>query len=81
LFCRRDQLEDTMDYSKTLEELKHASLFDLYRLSVAINQLLEGPRRLFEIKACLRSGQNISYFDDTENLFRPLLTDSRSLII
>ena len=56
-----------MDYSKILEELKQASLFDLYRLSVAINQLLEDPRRLSEIKKCLRSGQNISYFDDTEN--------------
>ncbi len=59
--------ENSMDYSKILEELKQASLFDLYRLSVAINQLLEDPRRLFEIKKCLRFGQNISYFDDTEN--------------
>ena len=59
--------ENSMDYSKILEELKQASLFDLYRLSVAINQLLEDPRRLSEIKKCLRSGQNISYFDDTEN--------------
>jgi hypothetical protein len=59
--------ENSMDYSKIIEELKQASLFDLYRLSVAINQLLEDPRRLSEIKKCLRSGQNISYFDDTEN--------------
>ena len=59
--------ENSMDYSKIIEELKQASLFDLYRLSVAINQLLEDPRRLSEIKRCLRSGQNISYFDDTEN--------------
>ena len=56
-----------MDYSKIIEELKKSSLFDLYRLSVAINQQLENPRRLSEIKKCLRSGQNISYFDDTEN--------------
>lgn len=59
--------ENSMDYSKIIEELKQASLFDLYRLSVAINQLLEDPRRLSEIKKCLRSGQNISYFDETEN--------------
>jgi hypothetical protein len=59
--------ENSMDYSKTLEDLKQASLFDLYRLSVAINQLLEDPRRLFEIKKRLSSGQKISYFDDTEN--------------
>jgi hypothetical protein len=59
--------ENSMDYSKIIEELKQASLFDLYRLNVAINQLLEDPRRLSEIKKCLRSGQNISYFDETEN--------------
>ena len=59
--------ENSMDYSKILEELKLSSLFDLYRLSVAINQVLEDPRRLSEIKKCLRSGQTISYFDDTEN--------------
>ena len=59
--------EIPMDYSKIIEELEQASLFDLYRLSVAINQLLEDPRRLSEIKKCLRSGKNINYFDDTEN--------------
>ena len=56
-----------MDYSKIIEELKQASLFDLYRLKVAINQQLENPRRLSEIKKSLRSGKIISYFDDTEN--------------
>ena len=56
-----------MDFSKIIEELKQASLFDLYRLSVAINQQLENPRRLSEIKRSLRSGKIISYFDDTEN--------------
>lgn len=56
-----------MDYSKIIEELKQESLFDLYRLSVAINQILENPRRLSEIKKSLRSGQLISYFDETEN--------------
>ena len=54
--------EQSMDFSKIIEELKQASLFDLYRLSVAINQQLENPRR-----RSLRSGKIISYFDDTEN--------------
>jgi len=56
-----------MDYSKIIEELKKASSFDLYRLRVAINQQLENPLRLSEIKKRLRPGQNISYFDETEN--------------
>ena len=56
-----------MDYSKILAELNNASLFDLYRLKVAINQQLENPQRLSEIKKCLTPGQKISYFDEKEN--------------
>jgi hypothetical protein len=56
-----------MDYSNILEELNNASSFDLYRLKVAINQQLENPQRLSEIKKCLKPGQKIRYFDDTEN--------------
>lgn len=56
-----------MDYSKIIEILNKASSFDLYRLKVAINQQLEDPHRLSEIKKCLRPGQKISYFDEAEN--------------
>lgn len=56
-----------MDFSRIIEELKKASSFDLYRLKAAINQQLENPDRLSEIKRSLRPGQNISYFDETEN--------------
>ena len=56
-----------MDYSKILENLKQASLFDLYRLSVAINQQLENPQRIDEIKRRLRPSQIIHYFDQIEN--------------
>ena len=56
-----------MDFSEIIKELKYASMFDLYRLNVAINQLLEDPHRLYEIKQRLRFGQTISYFSDTEN--------------
>jgi hypothetical protein len=56
-----------MDYSKILEELNNASLFDLYRLKVAINHKLENPQQLSAIKKCLKNGQRISYFDNTEN--------------
>ncbi|HFQ81498.1 MAG TPA: hypothetical protein ENK33_09030, partial [Desulfobacterales bacterium] len=56
-----------MDFSRIIEELKKASSFDLYRLKAAINQQLGNPDRLSEIKRSLRPGQNISYFDETEN--------------
>lgn len=56
-----------MDYSKLVEELKQASLFDLHRLRVAITHQLENPQRLEEIKSRLRLGQIITYFDTGEN--------------
>ena len=56
-----------MDYSSIIESLRHASLFDLYRLNVAINQQLENPQRVDEIKRRLNPGQIIRYFDSVEN--------------
>jgi hypothetical protein len=56
-----------MNYLKIIEELNNSSSFDLYRLKVAIDQQLENPRRLSKIKRCLKPGQKISYFDETEN--------------
>ncbi|VEN72681.1 conserved hypothetical protein [Candidatus Desulfarcum epimagneticum] len=56
-----------MDYSKIFQELNKATSFDLYRLKVLIDQQLENPHRLSEIKRRLKPGQKISYFDETEN--------------
>ena len=56
-----------MDYSRIIEELKQASLFDLYRLRVAISHQLENPQRIQEIKCQLKPGQTITYFDGAEN--------------
>jgi hypothetical protein len=56
-----------MDYSKIIENLKQASLFDLYRLSVAIDHQLENPQRIAEVKKHIKPGQTISYFEPTEN--------------
>lgn len=56
-----------MDYSKILEELNSASLFDLYRLQQAIRRSLEDPVRIRKIKGSLKVGQDIEYFDAEEN--------------
>jgi len=56
-----------MDYSTILNELNNASLFELYRLNVAIRQQLEDPIRMSSVKKSLRTGQLIKYFDSTEN--------------
>ena len=57
----------TVDYSRILEELARASLFDLYRLQVAIGHRLDDPRRIQEIKRQLEPGREITYFDDQAN--------------
>jgi hypothetical protein len=56
-----------MDYSHLLEELEQASLFDLYRLHVAIGHQLDDPKRILAIRRQLKPGQEITYFDDREN--------------
>ena len=56
-----------MNYSKILEELNNASLFDLYRLEQAIRRSLEDPVRIKRVKDSLRVGQEIEYFDSEQN--------------
>ena len=56
-----------MDYTTILQELNKASLFDLHRLQSAIYQELINPKRINQIKAQLKIGQSISYFDSQSN--------------
>ncbi len=56
-----------MDYTQILNALRSASLFDLYRLRVAIEQQLDNPERVEHVRAQLRPGMIIHYFDDTAN--------------
>jgi hypothetical protein len=56
-----------MDYTTILQELNKASLFDLHRLQSAIYQELLNPNRIDQIKAQLKIGQSISYFDPQSN--------------
>ena len=56
-----------MDYSNIMAELEGASLFDLYRLSVAIGKELDDPNRIAQIKAMINEGDVITYFEDSQN--------------
>ena len=60
-----------MDYSRIMSELDKASLFDLYRLNVAICRELENPKRIEEVKRMIRKGDTISYFEGSENRLVP----------
>jgi hypothetical protein len=50
-----------------VEELATAPVFELYRLRAAIDQLVQDPARVAKVKACLRPGMTISWFDECKN--------------
>ncbi len=56
-----------MDYSSLIKELDKATSFDLYRLSSAIDRMLEDPVRIADIKQFLHIGQEVEYFDGNAN--------------
>lgn len=56
-----------MDYKKLFAEIKKASLFDLYRISAVINNEIDNPGRIKEIKKRLKPGITISYYEPRWN--------------
>lgn len=56
-----------MDYTFIIDELRSASLFDLFRLRAALSQQLEDPDRIALVRRRLRTGMLISYFDEAQN--------------
>lgn len=56
-----------MNYTDILHEINAASLFDLYRLHVAIGNELDNPKRLVAVKKSLCVGMELSYFHHTDN--------------
>ena len=52
-----------MNFSDLIALLDKASAFDLYRLSHVLNGMIDDPRRLMEVKAKLRLGQCVEFFD------------------
>ncbi|MBF0148053.1 MAG: hypothetical protein HQL84_14680 [Magnetococcales bacterium] len=56
-----------MNYSEILHALQGASLFDLYRLRVGIDGMLDQPERLLPVRRQLHPGMEISYFSGKDN--------------
>ncbi len=57
----------TIDYIEILKALEHASLFDLYRLSVSMRHRMEDPEQLLKIRQSVQEGELVSYFDGQSN--------------
>ena len=56
-----------ISYSDLLKQLETATLFDLYRLSAAIDRLLNDPARIARAKEKIRVGDEIEFFDLSKN--------------
>lgn len=60
-----------MDFSATVAALNRASAFELYRLRAAIDRVLDQPGWMDAVRARLRPGQRIDYFDPQTNRLHP----------
>ncbi len=56
-----------MNYTEIFASLQSATLFDLFRLRVGIDAMLEDSERLLAIKRQLMVGMTISYFSYQDN--------------
>jgi hypothetical protein len=56
-----------MDYTFVLRELQSATLFDLHRLRMAIDNETDRPERIAQVRARLKPGQTVDYFDAHAN--------------
>uniref|UniRef100_UPI00102BD3D2 hypothetical protein n=1 Tax=Candidatus Magnetaquicoccus inordinatus TaxID=2496818 RepID=UPI00102BD3D2 len=64
-----------MDYSTILQALQEATPFDLYRLQVAIGNLLQRPETLQALKRAVKPGMEVSYFHERENCLHPAVIE------
>ena|SRR3989337_3234379 len=56
-----------MNYSKVLDMIKQASLFDLYRLNMMISYELESPERIQQVRNTFKEGDIVSYLDTSSS--------------
>lgn len=57
----------SVNFAEVVKLLENASAFDLYRVTVAIQHMLDDPKRMLAVKRNLRVGQEIEYFDSKQN--------------
>lgn len=59
-----------MNYTDVMNTLKTASLFDLFRLAMAISHELENPDRIKSVRLAFKVGDTVSFFDEATNALR-----------
>lgn len=57
--------------TRLLDALRNAPSLDLYELSLAINQMLNDPRRILDVRRHLHLGAQVMYFDHRRGTLAP----------
>ena len=52
-----------MNYEDLIKLLDQSSAFDLYRLSLILDDMIDDPRRIIQAKSKLRLGQQVDFLD------------------
>jgi hypothetical protein len=56
-----------MNYYDLMTLLDKASAFDLYRLSLILDDMIDDPKRIIEVKSKLRLGQQVDFLNGKTN--------------
>jgi hypothetical protein len=68
-----------MNYTDVMNALKTASLFDLFRLGIAISHEVESPDRIKAVRQAFKAGDTVSFFDETENMLRSAVVMEKNI--
>ena len=59
-----------MNFTEIMNNIKNASLFEIFRLGMAIHHELENPDRIKATRLSFKVGDNLSFFDEDSNGLR-----------
>ena len=62
-------MSDVVEYDQLVAFLKQASVFEIYRMSAAIQNELENPQRLSRVNHKIKEGDLVEYYDAKTNIF------------
>jgi hypothetical protein len=62
-------MNDVVEFDQLTSFLKQASVFEIYRFSVAIQNELDNPKRLSKVNYRINEGDRVEYFDSKTNTF------------
>lgn len=72
-------MSEIVEYDQLVAFLKQASAFEIYRMSVAIQNELENPQRLSKVNQKIKEGDLVEYYDSKTNRFIKTIVIQKAL--